>query len=354
MLMVSDNYKTLKNIFEKENMEEEIAVEDLTNKGIRELTTSLKKNADLLDDDDVDKYSDRIVSFASRKTFDKYDDFFKAHGIFEFKKEIVKTFVDNKCSDVLENIITNNGLLSKSDLEGSGKNLFSQCAGFENSAKYIATLAGQRGNKAEGEFEVLLRLILIDGGRPAIGDVSIDNGKFRIEVKKSNSHPYDQKTLRDSIIFITIDKAFEPSIVSEPGIVNYTETKNPEPNKLFNARLSEFMNRGGSIEIIKDAVVNGVTKQYALDSPSDSMQRIASEYTFTKQVNGKTLAEFIGRLQLAAYAKKVGFDGFIILNNNGDYMYSDTSDLVEKSKQLTFKGISLADSSRPGATMFLK
>lgn len=352
MLIVSDNYKSLKNIFEKENMEEEIAVEDLTNKGIRELTTSLKKNADLLDDEDVDKYSDRIVSFASRKTFDRYDDFFENHGIFEFKREIVKTFVDNKCTDILENIIENDGLLDKSDLEGSGKNLFSQCVGFENSAKYIATLAGQRGNKAEGEFEVLLRLILINGGKPLIGDVSV--GNFRIEVKKSNSHPYDQKTLRNSIIFDTIDKAFTKSIVSEPGIVNYTETKNPEPNKLFNIRLSEFVKKRKNREKIKAAVVDGVTQQYALGSPSDSMQRIASEYTFTKPVNGKTLAEFIGRLQLAAYAEKVGFDGFIILNNNGDYLYSDTSDLAEISKQLTFGNVSLASSARPGATMVLK
>lgn len=352
MLIVSDNYKSLKKMFEKENIEEEIAAEDLTNKGIKELTTSLKKNADLLDDSDVDKYSDRIVSFASRKTFDKYDYFFKAHGILEFKKEIVKTFVDNKCSDILENIIANDGLLDKSDLEGSGKNLFSQCAGFENPAKYIATLAGQHGNKAEGEFEVLLRLILKNGGKPPIGDVSI--GNFIIEVKKSNSHPYDQKTLRDSIIFYTVDKAFTKSIVNEPGIVNYTEIKNPESNKLFNTRLSEFAKKGKNRETIKNAVVDGVAKQYALATPSALMQSIASEYTFTKHVNSKTLVEFIGRLQLAAYAEKARFDGFIILNNNGDYLYSDTSDLAETSKQLTFGGVSLAASSRPGATMFLK
>lgn len=367
MLIVNKKYESLDSLLKTEADEID---EGITDKGFTKFKKSLKSSpeAELLSDSEVDNYSKAVTRYAHKQIMNSYDDFFNKHGIAEQKEKIIDVFLKNDNSEKLKEIIEEDGVVSESEFR-SGSDLNVLCDGFKDEAKIIASWAGTADGKAVGPYEILLRMILKNGNRPKEGDVGI--GSKTIEVKGTNggkkgsspAHPSFQGMESDKVIFVKIDEAFNslkpnkkskglPQLVENPGSVNYTQENNIDA---FNNLLKEYCDRGGKVESIMSAIVDGVSEQYApwnkggkgpLVSVSNEYMKILKSFA----IKPTELRDLIGRMQVCAYCSHYAY--FMVINSrNMHYLLVSPSDCVKKSNELFYGPIGILPTARPGVNI---
>lgn len=363
MLIVRKKYESLDKILKNEADEIDEAI---TDKGFTKFKKSLKDSpeAELLSDSEITNYSKEVTKYARKQAMTAYDKFFEQHGISSRKEDVINLFLKNDNADKLKEIIDGDGLVSESQLT-SESDLLGLCKGFEDEAATMAMWDGRADGKAFGKYELLLRMILKGGNAPETGDVGI--GSKLLEVKATNTgkkrdspaHPSYQGVKRDTVIFKSIDDVFnsiskskksknKSALVEKPGEVNYTQMSGID---IFNELLSKYYAAGGKADDITNAIVDGVLYQYGSHAGGvkSSLDAIAKEYKSQIaqcKITPNDLRDMIGRMQVCAYCSN--YDYFMVINNrNMRYLIMNSSNCVEKSKQLQYGTISTKDTSWP-------
>lgn len=174
--------------------------EDLSQEG-KTLLAFLRRTGKLTDDmvkdlatkagvnPDGDEYKSWVIDE------DELDEYINSHGLGEdvlvgrnMTEIILKNFSKNKKTDVLKNIIQENGTCSFKDFE-KGNNILNFCNGWEEVAKVLAKDESHKSLKRStvGKYELLMRFIFKESVPPITGDVVVNIGGKNISIEVKNT-----------------------------------------------------------------------------------------------------------------------------------------------------------------------
>lgn len=290
-----------------------------------------------------------LVKRYNNKHNTKYDEYFNNHGLSKLKIHenltvkdyIIGLFIDNDKQEILDNIVSKNGIIKINELgklsDNKGLyigNIFNYCDGWINIAKEIAKTKPQ--NKTViGSYEILLRFMIDGASSGNKGDVFFINLNKEMEVKTTTykgTPGVNKSGGRSAGIKNRIKYSKDLYNRIYELLKNKKQLKNIEKNDYFSNENSvkDFIrminNNINYIDYIINVICTSLCFQYNYDLNKNELSNLTNniltyirEENIINENNPKKFINVIGFIQLYLYQKVEEFNYFIsLLLNKSD------------------------------------